>query len=80
LNEHENFKELFDLSTRETLIAAKSSDRTLLTDDSNKQRVDLKKDSLDFLKTQSWEESSKSVFRVNTPEGYEALNVSYRCR
>jgi hypothetical protein len=31
--------------------------------------------SLDFLKTRSWEESDKSVFRVNTPEGYEALNL-----
>ncbi|CAC9458388.1 hypothetical protein [uncultured Gammaproteobacteria bacterium] len=38
-NEHENFKELFDLSTRETLIAAKSSDRTLLTDDRNLREV-----------------------------------------
>ncbi|CAB5507190.1 hypothetical protein AZO1586R_2278, partial [Bathymodiolus azoricus thioautotrophic gill symbiont] len=47
----------------------------VITDDSNKQRVDLRKDSLDFLKTQSWEESDKSVFRVNTPEGYEALNL-----
>lgn len=34
-NEHEGFEKLFDLSTRETLIAAKSSDRTLLTDDRN---------------------------------------------
>jgi len=34
-NEHEKFGELLDLSTRETLIAAKSSDRTLLTDDRN---------------------------------------------
>ncbi|CAC9629624.1 hypothetical protein, partial [uncultured Gammaproteobacteria bacterium] len=47
----------------------------VITDDSNKQRVDLRKDSLDFLKTRSWEESDKSVFRVNTPEGYEALNL-----
>jgi hypothetical protein len=35
----------------------------------------LKKECLDFLKTWSWKESNKSVFRVNTPEGYEALNL-----
>jgi hypothetical protein len=40
-----------------------------------KQRADLKKERLDFLKTWSWKESNKSVFRVNTPEGYEALNL-----
>jgi hypothetical protein len=47
----------------------------VIAHDSNKQRADLKKECLDFLKTRSWKESDKSVFRVNTPEGYEALNL-----
>jgi hypothetical protein len=47
----------------------------VIAHDSNKQRADLKKECLDFLKTWSWKESNKSVFRVNTPEGYEALNL-----
>jgi len=38
-NEHEKFKKLFDPSTRETLIAAASSNRTLLTDDRNLREI-----------------------------------------
>jgi hypothetical protein len=30
---------------------------------------------LDFSKQHGWKESSNSVFRVNTAEGYEALNL-----
>jgi hypothetical protein len=36
----------------------------VIAHDSNKQRADLKKECLDFLKTWSWKESNKSVFRV----------------
>lgn len=38
-NKHNNFNEIFDLSTAETLIAAESSKKTLLTDDRNLRTV-----------------------------------------
>jgi hypothetical protein len=38
--------------------------------------ADLKNKYLDFSKQHGWKESSNSVFRVNTAEGYEALNPS----
>ncbi|WP_143243121.1 C80 family cysteine peptidase, partial [Bathymodiolus azoricus thioautotrophic gill symbiont] len=37
--------------------------------------ADLKNEHLDFAKQHDWKESSNSVFRVNTAEGYEALNL-----
>ncbi|VVH61647.1 hypothetical protein BSPWISOX_2730, partial [uncultured Gammaproteobacteria bacterium] len=37
--------------------------------------ADLKNKYLDFSKQHGWKESSNSVFRVNTAEGYEALNL-----
>ncbi|CAC9634902.1 hypothetical protein, partial [uncultured Gammaproteobacteria bacterium] len=37
--------------------------------------ADLKNKYLDFAKQHDWKESSNSVFRVNTAEGYEALNL-----
>ncbi|CAB5496063.1 C80 family cysteine peptidase, partial [Bathymodiolus thermophilus thioautotrophic gill symbiont] len=47
----------------------------VITQDTKNQSVDLKKDCLDFAKEQSWKQSDDSVFRVNTPEEYEALNL-----
>jgi hypothetical protein len=38
-------------------------------------QCDLKNKYLDFSKQHGWKESSNSVFRVNTAEGYEALNL-----
>jgi hypothetical protein len=37
--------------------------------------ADLKNKYLDFAKQHGWKESGNSVFRVNTAEGYEALNL-----
>jgi hypothetical protein len=37
--------------------------------------ADLKNEYLDFARQHDWERSSKSVFRINTAEGYEALNL-----
>jgi hypothetical protein len=74
---------VYDSVTGEKKVAHKPNDSQnlifetveVIAHDSNKQRADLKKECLDFLKTRSWKESDKSVFRVNTPEGYEALNL-----
>jgi hypothetical protein len=43
--------------------------------DTESQNVDLKKDCLDFAEKQGWEQSNDSIFRVNTPEEYETLNL-----
>ncbi|CAB5497277.1 hypothetical protein THERMOT_665, partial [Bathymodiolus thermophilus thioautotrophic gill symbiont] len=43
--------------------------------DTQIQNVNLKKDCLDFAKKQGWGQSKYSVFRVNTPEEYETLNL-----
>jgi hypothetical protein len=37
--------------------------------------ADLKNKYLDFSKQHGWKESGNFVFRVNTAEGYEALNL-----
>jgi hypothetical protein len=37
--------------------------------------VDLKNEYLDFARQHDWKESNNSVFRVNTAESYEALNL-----
>jgi hypothetical protein len=47
----------------------------VITQDNQNQNVDLRKECVDFTNQQSWAKSRDFVFRVNTSEDYEALNL-----
>jgi 23S rRNA pseudoU1915 N3-methylase RlmH len=43
--------------------------------DAERQNVDLKKYCIDFAEKQGWKQNYASIFRVNTPEEYEIVNL-----
>jgi hypothetical protein len=47
----------------------------VISRDSVSLSADLKNEYLDFARQHDWKESNNSVFRVNTAESYEALNL-----
>jgi hypothetical protein len=47
----------------------------VITQDNQNQNVDLRKESIDFMNQQGWVKSRDLIFRANTFEGHEALNL-----
>ncbi|VVH52022.1 hypothetical protein BPUTSESOX_1157, partial [uncultured Gammaproteobacteria bacterium] len=47
----------------------------VITQDNQNQNVDLRKESIDFMNQQGWVKSRDLIFRANTSEGHEALNL-----
>ncbi|VVH62213.1 hypothetical protein BSPWISOX_1455, partial [uncultured Gammaproteobacteria bacterium] len=47
----------------------------VITQDNQNQDVDLRKESIDFMNQQGWVKSRDLIFRVNTSEDHEALNL-----
>jgi hypothetical protein len=47
----------------------------VISRDSVNLSADLKNEYLDFARQHDWKESNNSVFRINTAESYEALNL-----